>query len=138
MFINNNKFFIHKNILCNNFKNVMEIIFIKKLVLNFGVKGAVQIPKRVLSAGLALNFITTNKSLPRVSTKSVMVLKVREGMVVGCKSTLRKNFIYIFLSLLVKKLFLKSFENKRLKIINTQECMSINCKYFMREIYFGE
>jgi len=108
----NNKFLIHKSILCNTFKNVMEVFSIKKIVLNFGVKNAVQVPKRVLSAGLALNFITSNKVLPRISTKSVMVLKVREGMVVGCKSTLRKNLLVNFINLLFEKLLLKGFEGR--------------------------
>ena len=111
----NNKYIDHKLILCHNFKNVMEIFKINKVVLNFGVKSAVQLPKRILVAGLALNFITFNKVLPCISKKSVMVLKVREGMVIGCKKTLRKFNLIDFLNLFFKKLLLRNFELKSFK-----------------------
>lgn len=96
----NNKYLNYKLFIMFNFKNIIEFFKIQKIILNFGVKEAVFNTKKILVSFLALQIITKKKSLLRYSKKPVMILKVRKGMVIGCKTTLRKkslNEFHIFL-----------------------------------------
>jgi large subunit ribosomal protein L5 len=88
----------NKLILLNNYKNIRQILSLEKIILHFGIKNAVYNNKQILSGCLALNILSEQKSILCYSSKSVMFLKVRQGMAVGCRVTLRKNLKFKFLN----------------------------------------
>jgi large subunit ribosomal protein L5 len=79
------------------YKNIMEVPTIEKVVLNMGVGEATQDTKKVQSAAADLALIAGQKPLMTKSTKSIATFKVREGMTLGCKVTLRGDRMYEFL-----------------------------------------
>lgn len=92
-----NNFFSDKMLLICNYKNIREILNLKKIILHFSVKDAAVNPKKIIPGYLALSLISQNKSFLINSKKSVMILKVRKGMVISSKVTLRKNDMFNFL-----------------------------------------
>lgn len=72
-----------------NYGNVMEIPRLEKVVINMGVSDAVADPKALDSAVRDLALITGQKPLVTRAKKSISNFKVREGMPIGCKVTLR-------------------------------------------------
>lgn len=93
-----NNFILNKMLLICNYRNIREISSFKKMILHFGVKNASTNPKKIISSYLVLSLISNNKSFLINSKKSVMLLKVRKGMVVSSKVTLRKNDMFFFLN----------------------------------------
>lgn len=85
-----NKFILNKMLLICNYKNIREILFLKKIILHFGIKDIALNPKKIISSCLVLSLLSQNKSFLTPSKKSIMLLKVRKGMIVGSKVTLRK------------------------------------------------
>ncbi len=79
------------------YKNPMQIPRIEKIVLNMGVGEATQDRKKVDNAAADLAMIAGQKPLMTKSTKSIATFKVREGMTLGCKVTLRGDRMYEFL-----------------------------------------
>ena len=84
-----------------NYKNVMEVPRIEKIVVNVGVGKAVTDSKKVKSAFEELAQITGQQPVVTKAKKSVAAFKLREGMSIGCKVTLRKERMYEFLDRLV-------------------------------------
>ena len=74
---------------------------LEKIVVNMGVGEAVQDAKKVTAACGELGQITGQKPVVTRAKKSVSNFKLREGMPVGCKVTLRRNRMYEFLDRLV-------------------------------------
>lgn len=83
------------------YKNMMEVPKIEKVVLNMGLGEAVQNPKIVEGAANELTMIAGQKAVITKAKKSIATFKLREGMPIGCKVTLRKDRMYDFLSKLV-------------------------------------
>src|SRR5690625_204796 len=83
------------------YSSVMEVPRITKICINQGVGAATQDRKLVDSALEELTLITGQKAVPTVARKSVSNFKLREGMVIGAKVTLRKDKMYEFLDRLV-------------------------------------
>lgn len=83
------------------FKNVMEIPRLVKIVVNMGVGGALQNPKLLDAAMEDLGKITGQKPKLCRAKLSVAAFKLREGMPIGCKVTLRGNRMYEFYDRLV-------------------------------------
>ncbi|MBU0909922.1 MAG: 50S ribosomal protein L5 [Proteobacteria bacterium] len=83
------------------YKNIMEVPKIEKVVLNMGLGEAVQNPKIVEGAANELTLIAGQKAVITKAKKSIATFKLREGMPIGCKVTLRKDKMYNFLSKLV-------------------------------------
>ena len=83
------------------FKNVMQIPRLEKVVLNIGVGEAVSDSKKVKSAANDLGLIAGQRPVITKARKSIAGFKLREGMPVGVKVTLRKNRMYEFLDRLV-------------------------------------
>ena len=83
------------------YKNSMQIPRIEKIVLNMGVGEAVNDRKKVDSASHDLSLIAGQKPVATKARKSIAGFKLREGMVVGAKVTLRKDRMYEFLDRLV-------------------------------------
>jgi large subunit ribosomal protein L5 len=79
------------------YKNPMQIPRIEKIVLNMGVGEATADRKKVDSAAGDLALIAGQKPLLTKSTKSIATFKVREGMTLGAKVTLRGDRMYEFL-----------------------------------------
>jgi len=84
-----------------NYKNVMEVPKITKIVLNMGLGEAIQNIKILDSAALELNAISGQKSVITKAKKSIATFKLRQGMPIGCMVTLRREKMYEFLDRLV-------------------------------------
>ena len=81
--------------------NVMEIPKIEKVVLNMGLGDAVQNPKVVEKAAQELTLIAGQKAVVTKAKKSIATFKLRAGMPIGARVTLRKDRMYDFLSKLI-------------------------------------
>ena len=79
-----------------NYKSVMQIPKLDKVVVNMGVGDARENSKPVESAANDLGLITGQKPIITKARKSVATFKVREGMNIGCKVTLRGSKMYEF------------------------------------------
>ena len=84
-----------------NYKNIMEVPKLEKICLNMGVGAATQNPGLLDHAVEDLTRISGQKAVITRAKKSVSAFKVRMGMSVGCKVTLRKAQMYEFLNKLV-------------------------------------
>ncbi len=84
-----------------NYKNVMEVPKIEKIVLNMGVGEATQNIKILDAATEELTLIAGQKAIIKRAKKSVATFKLREGMPIGCMVTLRKNKMFEFLDKLI-------------------------------------
>jgi large subunit ribosomal protein L5 len=92
-----------KNRLRQEFKysNDMQIPRLDKIVINMGVGEATADSKKLQSAMQALAAIAGQKPVATKARKSIAAFKLREGMNVGCKVTLRKDQMYEFLDRLI-------------------------------------
>ncbi|USI71858.1 50S ribosomal protein L5 [Sphingomonas morindae] len=79
------------------YKNKMEVPKIEKIVLNMGVGDATQDKKRVDQAAAEMELIAGQKPVVTKAKKSIAQFKLREGMPIGCKVTLRRERMYEFL-----------------------------------------
>jgi large subunit ribosomal protein L5 len=84
-----------------NYKNVMQVPRIEKIVLNMGLGEAIQNIKILDSAALELNAISGQKSVITKAKKSIATFKLRQGMPIGCMVTLRRAKMYEFLDKLL-------------------------------------
>jgi len=82
-------------------KNIMEVPKLEKIIVNMGVGEATQNAKLIDAAMNDLTIITGQKPLLRKARKSEAGFKLRAGMPIGCKVTLRKHRMYDFLDRLV-------------------------------------
>jgi large subunit ribosomal protein L5 len=83
------------------YKNVMEVPKIEKITLNMGVGEATQDKKKVTSAAEEMELIAGQKPVITKAKKSIAQFKLREGMPIGAKVTLRRERMYEFLDRLV-------------------------------------
>jgi large subunit ribosomal protein L5 len=83
------------------YKNVMEVPQIDKIVLNMGVGEATQDKKKVEQAAAEMSQIAGQKAVVTKAKKSIAQFKLREGMPIGAKVTLRRERMYEFLDRLV-------------------------------------
>ncbi len=83
------------------YKNPMAVPRLDKIVLNMGVGEASQDKKKIEPALQEMSRISGQKALATYSRTSIAAFKLREGMVVGCKVTLRRHRMYEFLDRLV-------------------------------------
>ena len=83
------------------YKNVMEIPKVTKIVINMGVGEASQDRKKIDGAIADMERITGQKPVVTRAKKSIAAFKLRDGMTVGAKVTLRRNHMYEFLDRLV-------------------------------------
>jgi large subunit ribosomal protein L5 len=80
-----------------SYENVMQIPKIEKVVINMGVGEAVNDRKKVDNAAADLALIAGQKPVVTRARKAIATYKVREGMAIGCKVTLRGDRMYEFL-----------------------------------------
>jgi len=83
------------------YKNGMEVPKLDKIVLNMGVGEATQDKKRVDTAAAEMMLIAGQKPVITKAKKSVAQFKLREGMPIGVKVTLRRERMYEFLDRLI-------------------------------------
>ncbi len=84
-----------------NYSSVMQAPKVEKIVVNMGVGDAIANPKALEDAVEELTQITGQKPVITKAKKSIANFKLREGMSIGCKVTLRGEQMYAFLDKLV-------------------------------------
>ncbi len=83
------------------YKNLLAVPKLDKIIVSMGVGEAVQDAKKVDAAAHDLALITGQRPIITRAKKSIATFKLREGMKIGCKVTLRRNRMYEFLDRLV-------------------------------------
>jgi len=111
--------------------NIMQVPCITKITLNMGVGEAIADRKIVDKAMADMTLIAGQKPVVRRARKSVAAFKLRDGMPIGCKVTLRKKQMYEFLDRLIsiaiprirdfRGLSLKSFDGRGNYSMGVQE-----------------
>lgn len=81
--------------------NSFDVPRLEKIVINMGVGKAVQDSKKVKAASEELARISGQRPVVTRAKKSVATFKLREGMPIGCKVTLRRERMYEFLDRLI-------------------------------------
>ncbi len=84
-----------------NYKNGMQVPKLDKIVINMGVGENVNDSKTIQAAVNELGLITGQKAMITKSKKAIAGFKLREGLPIGCKVTLRKQRMYEFLDRLI-------------------------------------
>jgi len=79
------------------YKNALEVPKLDKIVLNMGVGEATQDKKKVEQAAAEMTQIAGQRAVVTRAKKSIAQFKLREGMPIGCKVTLRRERMYEFL-----------------------------------------
>jgi len=84
-----------------SYKSAMEVPRLTKITLNMGI-GEASVDKKVVEAAVKdLSLITGQKPVVTLAKKAIAGFKIREGMPIGCKVTLRRDNMYEFLDRLV-------------------------------------
>ena len=83
------------------YKNHMEVPKIEKITINMGVGEGSQDKKKVTTAAEEMALISGQKPVVTRAKKSIAQFKLREGMPIGCKVTLRRERMYEFLDRLI-------------------------------------
>jgi large subunit ribosomal protein L5 len=84
-----------------SYKNQLEAPRIEKIVINMGVGEATSDSKKINAAVAELTAIAGQKPVITKARKSIATFKLREGMNIGCKVTLRRQRMYEFLDRLI-------------------------------------
>lgn len=84
-----------------DYKNIMQVPRLQKICLNQGVGNAVADKKLVESALSEMSLIAGQKAVSTVSKKDISNFKLRKGVAIGSRVTLRKNSMYEFLDRLI-------------------------------------
>jgi len=79
-----------------NYKSTMQVPKLEKIVINIGLGDTKENPKELESAVNDLTLITGQKPILTKAKKSIAAFKLREGVNVGCKVTLRADKMYDF------------------------------------------
>ena len=83
------------------YKNIMQVPVLEKVVLNMGVGKATQDSKKITIAADELTLIAGQKAVVTKAKKSIATFKLREGMPIGVKVTLRRARMYEFIDRLI-------------------------------------
>ena len=83
------------------YNNPMQVPRLEKIVVNMGVGEAVQDSKKAEAAAADLTAITGQHPVITKAKRSIATFKLREGMSIGCKVTLRRERMYEFLDRLI-------------------------------------
>ena len=83
------------------YSNVMQVPKLEKIVINMGVGEAAGDQKKLDAAVAELALISGQKPVKTVAKKAIAQFKIREGLPIGCKVTLRRARMYEFLDRLV-------------------------------------
>jgi len=83
------------------YKNMMQVPRLEKIVVSIGVGEAVQDNKKADAAASDLTVITGQRPVITKAKRSIATFKLRQGMSIGCKVTLRRERMYEFLDRLI-------------------------------------
>ncbi|MEX2355765.1 MAG: 50S ribosomal protein L5 [Thermaerobacterales bacterium] len=83
------------------YKNALEVPHLQKIIVNTGVGEAIQNAKLLEAAVEEMAIITGQRPVVTRARKSISAFKLREGMAIGCKVTLRGDRMYHFFDRLV-------------------------------------
>jgi large subunit ribosomal protein L5 len=83
------------------YRSIMQVPKVTKIVLNMGLGEAVQNPKIIEGAVNEMTMIAGQKAVVTKAKKSIATFKLREGMPIGCRVTLRGDKMWDFLSKLI-------------------------------------
>ena len=83
------------------YKSSMQLPKLRHITLNMGVGEAVQTPKLLENATEELSLIAGQRAVITRAKKSIANFKIRDGMPIGCKVTVRRNHMYEFYNKLV-------------------------------------
>jgi large subunit ribosomal protein L5 len=83
------------------YKNPLEVPTLEKIVINMGVGEAAADQKKLDAAVAELTLIAGQKPVKTIAKKAIAGFKIRAGLPIGCKVTLRKSRMYEFLDRLV-------------------------------------
>nr|YP_010394617.1 ribosomal protein L5 [Plasmopara halstedii]DAZ89054.1 TPA_asm: ribosomal protein L5 [Plasmopara halstedii] len=107
-----------------NFQNIFKITKVTKICLNIGFKEANIEKKKLINIILLLKLITNQKPIVTKSKKNNISLKIKKNSIIGCKLTLRKKNIFIFLEnfliFILPNLIKNNFNAKNKNIFNFQ------------------
>ena len=106
------------------FNSIFKIIKITKIILNMGQKDCKK--EKILSVILTLELLTSQKGVLVQSKKNIISLKIKKGAIVGCKVTLRKKNVFLFLEKLVLFYFPKMKDFKGFQINQENFSFSVN------------
>lgn len=84
-----------------SYKNSLQVPRLDKIVVNMGVGGAVQDRKKLTNAMEDMRLITGQQPVATKARKSIATFKIRDGMQIGCKVTLRRDRMWEFLDRLI-------------------------------------
>jgi large subunit ribosomal protein L5 len=84
-----------------SYKNPLEVPSLEKIVINMGVGEAAADQKKLDAAVAELTLISGQKPIKTIAKKAIAGFKIRAGLPIGCKVTLRKARMYEFLDRLV-------------------------------------
>jgi large subunit ribosomal protein L5 len=84
-----------------NYKNPMQVPRLEKIVINMGVGEATGDQKKLDNAVVELTLISGQKPVKTLAKKAIAGFKIRKGLPIGCKVTLRKARMYEFMDRLV-------------------------------------
>ncbi|GBC62655.1 50S ribosomal protein L5 [Desulfonema ishimotonii] len=84
-----------------NYKNIMQVPKLEKIVLNMGLGEAIHNVKLIDSAADEMMMIAGQRPVVTRAKKSIAAFKLREGMPIGCRVTLRHTRMFDFLNKLV-------------------------------------
>ena len=84
-----------------SYKNIMQVPRLEKVVVNMGIGEGKDNPKLLDAAVKELSLITGQRPVVTKAKKSVASFKLREGMSIGCKVTLRGEMMYDFINKLI-------------------------------------
>jgi large subunit ribosomal protein L5 len=109
-----------------NLINSLQIPKIDKVIINISSKHIIENPKSILYYVIGLKLISNQTPIVCKAKKSIALFKIRKGMIIGSKVTLRNKFSYNFLSLFIP-LVLPNLKN--LKAFNvTKGSLSIGIR----------
>jgi len=119
------------------YANHMQAPKLEKIVINMGVGEASQDRKKIEGAIADMTLISGQKPVITRAKKSIAVFKLREGMIVGCKVTLRRKRMYEFLDRLINVALprVRDFRGVSAKSFDGHGCFSMGLK---EQIIFPE
>lgn len=110
-----------------HYKNIFQLPKITKICLNIGFKNANLEKKKLINILVLLKLITNQKPVVTQSKKNNIFLKIKKNSIIGCKITLRKKNINIFLEKIV--IFIIPYLNKKIKFnIENQNILNFQIK----------
>nr|YP_010835006.1 ribosomal protein L5 [Cryptomonas gyropyrenoidosa]WFQ82681.1 ribosomal protein L5 [Cryptomonas gyropyrenoidosa] len=113
--------FIYKVNLTNSYK----IPTIKKVCINICSKFIIEYPKRIFYYITAIKLVTNTNPKICKSEKSISSLKLRKGMIIGLKLSLKNVFVYDFMYLFIMLIIPNLKSSNKYNIENKGKCMSI-------------